>query len=49
MDRFDGVMHHLLWMAVFFGAMLILPALKPLSILAMVILGVSAVREAVRR
>jgi hypothetical protein len=48
MDRFDGVMHHLLWMAVFFGAALLLPALMPLAIVAVVILSVSAVRVAVR-
>ncbi|GEM_PF-2097446 len=48
MDRFDGVMHHLLWMAVFFGAALIVPRLMPLAIVAGLVLGVSAIRVAVR-
>lgn len=48
MDRFDAVVSHLIWMVVFFGAGILLPVLMPLSILAVVILGLSAVRTAVR-
>lgn len=48
MDRFDTVVHHLLWMVGFFGAGLLLPMLMPLSLLAVAILGVSAVRTVVR-
>jgi len=48
MDRFDTVVSHLIWMVVFFGAGLVLPVLMPLSIIAVVILGLSAVRTAVR-
>jgi hypothetical protein len=48
MERFDAVVSHLLWIVVFFGAGLLLPVLMPVSLLAVAILGVSAVRTAVR-
>jgi hypothetical protein len=48
MDRFDAVVSHLIWMLAFFGAGLLLPVVMPLSILAVVILGLSAVRTALR-